>query len=442
MATASVTLALHQSTFLAGIARAQGAVNGLGASVGRIGARGFAIAGAAAVAFGTAAAFGIKKAFDLGGSLADMSAISGRSVKEILLLRRALEDAGVSMEKIDRFILTGQDKGQLIAKALKTISAGDWRDAAQSIGTQADILDKNSKTFDRISDLLGRSGDKLQGFFVGAAGKIAGALLPILERFDKLDFAEQGAKFGIGLLTGAQALVGFFQKPELLFQATFAYFRASILGIGNLLAAVFKTSVTLLQNGVQAVFEAMSSPNKSVFNLQIAAKTKVRDLFGKNMSGELNSYGRGLQKDIDILTKQSEQTQGPSVSERWEQINRERGTKLEVSDIFGAGAEMDLAKMNIDAAARLGRNTLPADMFATGSKRRGEIAIAGMGGGVDISEFARRDAERASDFGSRWSGPKADLGTGKTSKADVLLQKLSEQMDRQNQITEEAWATP
>lgn len=130
MATASVTLALNQSTFLAGLARASASVRGLGSSVASIGAKGFAVAGAAVTAFGTATAYGIKKAFDLGGTLADMSAISGRSTREILLLRRALEDAGISMEKIDRFILTGQDRGQVIARALKNLSSGDWKDAA------------------------------------------------------------------------------------------------------------------------------------------------------------------------------------------------------------------------------------------------------------------------------------------------------------------------
>lgn len=498
MATASVTLALNQSSFLAGMARAQSSVSALGASVGRIGAAGFTIAGTAAVAFGAAAAIGIKKAFDLGGSLADMSAISGRSAKEILLLRRALEDAGVSMEKIDRFILTGQDRGKVIARALENMTSGDWRDAALSVGKQADILQKNAATFDRVSDLLGRSGDKLQGFFVGAAGSLGKALLPILEKFDKIDLASQGEKFGRGLLIGAQALAGFFQKPELLFKSATDYFGAAILGVGNTLIAVFKTGITFFKDGMlqamtgigsalaatllesikeplarlQAGFEELADrgPNERFLKFNISANEKLRDLVGKDMSGNLNAGGRSIQKQIDEAKEQLKKaipfedrvkrimdSGGPRLGfgegQTADQFRKQAGEqtaaaltalaeatgKFKVEDILGASNALKQAQAAISEAANLGRNMLPAEMAAPGNKKRGGIVVAGTGGGIDESLFSANAAASNADFTNRWASPASTLGDKKTSKNDTLLQKLSEQMEKQNQITEEAW---
>lgn len=436
MATASVTLALNQSTFLAGMARAQSSVSALGASVGRIGSRGFLIAGTAAVAFGTAAAIGIKKAFDLGGSLADMSAISGRSAKEILLLRRALEDAGISMEKIDRFILTGQDRGQVIARALANMTQGDWRDAAASVGKQADILEKNAKTFDRVSDLLGRSGDKLQGFFVGAAGKIGNALLPLLEKFDKLDFASQGEKFGAGLLMGARALAGFFSKPELLFAATDNYLRAVILGIGNLLVATFKTSLSFLGSGMEAVFEHILSPNKGIQGLRKAINSALIKGVGTNMSGELNSIGRDLQRQIDEGDQELSGKQPETLSQRMDRIMKDRGTKFDVPDLFGAGNELSNANAAVSRAAALGRNILPMEAAASSNRKRGEIVVSGTGGGIDESLFSKNAAASEADFANRWSAPQGGASV-KKDRTEALLEKVNGQLDKLN-LTNEA----
>lgn len=469
MATASVTLALNQSTFLAGIARAQSSVSALGTSVGRIGSRGFLIAGTAAVAFGTAAAVGIKKAFDLGGSLADMSAISGRSVKSILLLRRALEDAGVSMEKIDRFILTGQDRGEVIARALKGITAADWADAAKSLGTQADVLDKNAATFDRISDLLGRSTDKLQGFFVGAAGSLGKSLLPILEKFDKLDFASQGAKFGAGLLLGAQALVGFFKKPELIFKTATDYFGAAIFGVGNVLIAVFKTGIQFFRDGMlqafvgigsalaatliesfkrplaqlQAGFEELvgggsNGPNERGLKARIAFNEAARDIGGKDMSGKLNSIGVGIQKQIDADLAQLKNTipfeqrvqdilkaggprlgfgEGQTADQFRKQATQQSGAALDalskaaadfkVEDVLGVSEALKKASLDVEDSAKLGRNMLPVPM--SGGNRRGTGGFTVSGGGPGLTEGGASNfmgIQSDKDFANRWEIPK------------------------------------
>lgn len=425
MATAAVTLQLHQSQFLAGLARAQGAVRGLSSSVGQVGKVGFLVAGAAAITFATATAVGIKRAFDFGGKLADMSAISGRSVTNILLMRRALEDAGVSMEKVDHFLLTGQDRGGLIQAALKTISAGDWADAAKSIGKQAEILDKNAKTFDRISDLLGRAGQKLEGFFVGAASKVATSLLPFLEKFDKMDFASQGEKFGSGLLQGMQALVGFFQKPEVLLGPFQDAFTAIILGIGNVLLAVFKKALSVLQAGAQAFFEKVLEPVKDGVDFWTGGEAKSK-----------------------------------SIADRTLEIANQ--TPLEVADVFHAKDAVSNARSGVEKAAALGKSVLPTptaapekglsreEQAAAGEKKFQESQQAaakaisqisfsqgGQSGSIDESMFSKNASASEDDFASRWGQPKPS--EAKDAKTDKIFERIAVAAEKQQETTDKAW---
>lgn len=443
MATASVTLALYQSTFLAGIARAKSAVAGLGGAVTGIGARGFAVAGAAAVAFGTATAVGIKRAFDLGGQLADMSAITGRSVTSILLLRRALEDAGVSMEKIDRFIMTGQDRGKVIARALENISAGDWADAAKSIGTQAQILEKNATTFDRVSDLLGRAGGKLQGFFVGAAGSVGKALLPILERFDKMDFAAQGEKFGQGLVTGAQALAGFFDKPEAILKPFQDAFTAVVLGIGNLMVAVLGKAFRTLQAGAQALFENImpGSDKQTSMDRAVIAMDKLLLKGAKPGSGTAFR----LQEEIDRLEAKGAVGK-TSILDRMGEITGTTGS-LEVRDVFGVKDALSNAQKGIEDAAKSGRTLLPSPQGAAGKIVDRATLVAqdeAMRAAKkrDVDELIGRSGSFGESFKDRWSmfGPTPGAaGDNGNKKAEATLEGIAAGIDEGNEIAREAW---
>ena len=200
-----------------------------GKIAGAFTAAGSAIAGAFAV---STFASGIKGAADLGGALSDLSARTGIAAGRLALLSRAFEDNGVSADKIGGVINklqktifefgTGAEKPakvfaelgitfeeisrlspdqqfamvqkaiagiedpakraalamQLFGKAggeLLTLfgDAGALNAAGTTLGTAAEILDRRAATFDSISDILARSGAKLQSFFVGVLDVVA-----------------------------------------------------------------------------------------------------------------------------------------------------------------------------------------------------------------------------------------------------------------------------
>jgi len=239
-----------------------------------IGKKGMIALGAAAVGMGAGLAVGLNKVIQLGSDLDHMASQSGATVKELMVLRQVFEDNGVSsdnarlalnkMQKLmfeagrgskaakqslsdlgltledmagkttgEQFRLIGQKIteiedptkragvamavfGRSGAELLSVFGGSKIDDAAKSIGAQADLLDKNSVLFERVGTLLGRTGTKLQGFFVGIADKVVPLILPLLERLDGLDLAGQGERFGNALSAGLRGVIGLFQSGNLL----------------------------------------------------------------------------------------------------------------------------------------------------------------------------------------------------------------------------------
>ena len=215
--------------------------------------------GAMAVAIGGAAmAKGLKMAADLGGRLTDISNQTGLAQGSVALLERAFGDAAISVDKVgptinkmqkaivgattkggamaDTFAGLGlnlsdlskmspeaqfaaignaisqiQDPAQRAAVAMQIFGksggellgvfgdTGTLGQASKNLGTQSEILNRQSGKFDRISDILGRVGSKMQGFFVGMLDRIADPVLALLERFDGLDLAAIGQRAGDAL---------------------------------------------------------------------------------------------------------------------------------------------------------------------------------------------------------------------------------------------------
>ena len=105
--------------------------------------------------------------------------------------------------------------GRSGARVLRVFERGAVETAARSIGAQAELLEENAVLFSEAADILNRIGVKVRGFFVGVADKVVPALMPLLRRFDELDLAEQGQRFGAGIERGARILLASVQEERL-----------------------------------------------------------------------------------------------------------------------------------------------------------------------------------------------------------------------------------
>jgi hypothetical protein len=254
---------------------------------------------------------GLRGAFDLGGSLSDLSARTGAAVKDIVVLQQAFLNAGLGQEQMTNGIgrlqraLAEASKGSKAAKnafaslglnfqevlkqdpvtqfrqvgdaitrlsdpAMRTAVAmqifgrsgqqlltvfsdgrGGMELAAQQVGKQAELLNQNATKFDEVSDKLSASGLVMRGFFVGMASVLADPLLKILDSFAKIDLVEMGKKAGQFILDAAnvfQAVMPWIVAAGKMFQA----------GISGGIGFAFEVA-NLLWEGAQRFWDIMQS---------------------------------------------------------------------------------------------------------------------------------------------------------------------------------------
>jgi len=309
---------------------------------------------------------GFREALDMGGILSDMSARTGAAVADLAVLREAFKQGGLSADQVgpafarmqralsglnedskptaDAFKALGLDikkvralnpaaQFEAVGKAIAALPspaeraaaamaifgrAGAelltvFRDgnaislAAQNLGIQAQLLQKNATLFDRISDILGSAGNKVRGLFVGLADQLAPVLSPLLEAFDKLDLAGYGQALGAairGMLPSAQALMGILDRAKSLGKIIGDGIIAGLVLLRNgktfeLLRAGFAFAVTgamdILMRGLRVAVAFLAGALPPLFQ---AASAKIRDpMFWEG----LKSIFRGLGGTIAVV---------------------------------------------------------------------------------------------------------------------------------------------
>ena len=260
MAELKAKITADTSGFTAALKRAQSAAASLKPAM-----VGVAAAGAAAFAALGVAAVGVKKALDLGGTLSDVAGQTGMTTGKVMLLQTAFDQAGIGADEVGKTInkmqkaladaaggsgpaadalarvglsaeeLSGMSPDEAFKKIGEAINgienptaraatameifgksggkmltlfgdSGALATAADTLGSQAGVMDKNAAVFDRVSDLLNGASTKLQGVFVGMAESIAPAILPLVEEFNKMDFTALGQQIGSAAAMFIQAM--------------------------------------------------------------------------------------------------------------------------------------------------------------------------------------------------------------------------------------------
>jgi len=224
---------------------------------------------AAAVSVG-AAVRQLYSAMEAGGALVDLSSQTGVAIDKLMILQAAFKQAGMGaddvqpaiaklqktianasvgnadavnkfrmlgmsvseiqnltpdkqFQKIGESISSIQDPSQRAAvameffgksgsKLLSVFSAGGMEDVEKNIGNQAKLMMENAGYFDRITDVLGTAGSKLQGLFVGMASRIVPPILFAVEQLNAMDLSKLGETLGDGLKAATDAFEWWFDN--------------------------------------------------------------------------------------------------------------------------------------------------------------------------------------------------------------------------------------
>jgi hypothetical protein len=266
---------------------------------------------------------GFTAALDLGGRLSDLSASTGETAGNLLLLERAFDTSGAGAEKVGPAIakmqksiqdasegskeavdslglmgLTAADlAGKLPNEQLKVLASGitsiedpteraaaamgifgrsgadllplltnlegELGKARDTVGSMADIMDRRANVFDAVSDRFKIISEKVRDFAAGILDKALPAIDAITSALSRIDAAAIGQKLADAFLGGQDAMKGFQAAVD-----------AISIGKVGLAFEVFWESLKLqaMQSG-NAIYKYLSA------SLQTAAD-KIVDLFG------------------------------------------------------------------------------------------------------------------------------------------------------------------
>ena len=334
------------------VAKTSSSVNASFASMAKAGAAlalGFgAIKLAAAAVTGTFSTF--RDALDLGGELSDLSEQTGVTAGNLLVLQRAFDNSGVGADKVgtsinkmqkvlveasqgsdearDKFGRLGlswsemQDKSpteqlQMLAAAIsqlptpaeKSAAAMEWfgksggrtlaflndftgavDGAKGELGTMPDIMDKNARTFDTISDKITVIGGKFKEFAAGVLGEMTPMLEVITTALAGIDMAGFGKRLAEAFIGGTAAMDGFTAALGAMKVGEFSL--AWEMAWASIKLQAKQTANEIYQNLV-AAFSASKDfmvkvfgPDSAIF---LAASLGIDLLVGKIETGILNA---------------------------------------------------------------------------------------------------------------------------------------------------------
>jgi len=256
MSVLAYTLGLNGNPLTAGLNAAQQAVGRFKSAVGSLMSP-LAAVGVSFAAFKSAEGFAesLKGVFDAGRELKTMSAMTGQSVGDLVVLRKAFTDVGLAPDSLTHNLIMLQkslggvnEEGQptahifnqlgLSMTALQKMSATEQfakistainklpnpaqraaaamqmfgrsgaemlalfsnsdaiKQAQGAMGSYAGIMQRNAALFAQISQSLGSLSGKMKGFFVGFADQIGPVLLPLLDKLKTINLVPLGEQIG------------------------------------------------------------------------------------------------------------------------------------------------------------------------------------------------------------------------------------------------------
>ncbi len=322
MSSIRADMQLNAAPFIGAIGNVQRQIRNL--QVITAGITGAFIAARAAMAGVSTVMSQMKGALDLGGELNDLSASTGASVSELVVLRQALQNAGMGAEtagpmiarfqkalagvnedgvttkgvleelgintlalsrmslqdqfaELSRVISAIPDPADRAAAAIKLFGRSGvemlafmrdpkaFQTAAAQVGELGNVLQANTARFDSVSDAIGALGGKMNQFFVGFMSEISG--LGVFEDLSKMDFT------GIGQSVGqmANSFISMAQSLQPLLPL-FATFGAAIFASKSGLTAAAITAGGQVPASLASMSAAVASARANLVSMGTSAR--------------------------------------------------------------------------------------------------------------------------------------------------------------------------
>jgi len=440
-----------------------------------------------------------KDALDLGGELSDLSDATGETSGNLLVLQRAFDNSGIGADKVGTSInkmqkvlvdaAAGSEEAQekfnnlglswsematkspteqlkMIAAAISALPTPAERAAASmeffgksggrtlaflqdfdgaianakgELGTMPDIMDKNARTFDTISDKITVIGGKFKEFAAGVLSTMTPMLEAIATGLAGIDTAAIGKRIGEIFIGGTEAMQGFSAalgamkvgEFSLAFEIAFSSIKLQAAQSANSIYANFKAAfaafpVLIRELGITGIFENIAAGLSNKFSSAIrgviaeflGAIGKVQaaadfDLLSKADSVRAENYftmvNAGISSIGDNIGSASEAAQ-----KAYEESLKSTGQLIDTT-----GMELDLQKQKTEV------------MKLQNEKAQEALKNAGDFGELEIKIGGERvtNAQRIKELESEIASAKAQ--GNKEQEAQLIAQKAYyEQLER------------
>lgn len=182
--------------------------------------------------------------------------------------------------------------GKSGAKLLSVFAAGGMEEVKKMLGNQSALLLQNAGIFGRASDILGLTGNKIRGFFVGISSEIVPDLMAVLDKAAQLDFSKVGQAAGSNM----SFLINYFQT-----------FGSQGDLIYNTMKLAFMGAVNFLHEELSVVLAVTAASFKNIFKGQAAQEKAIKEaeIVTRAKSPLLNTTEteQKIQSDLDAIEK-------------------------------------------------------------------------------------------------------------------------------------------
>lgn len=159
--------------------------------------------------------------------------------------------------------------GKSGAKLLSVFSAGGMDEVRKMLGNQSALLLENAGVFGRASDILGLTGNKIRGFFVGIASEVVPQLIEVLDKSAQLDFTKVGQAVGAAVPFWVNYFENFGATGDLIYNTLKLAFSNAI----NYFAEELKVNLAVTAAMVRNLFASKEDRYKAMQQADIEART-------------------------------------------------------------------------------------------------------------------------------------------------------------------------
>lgn len=401
----TIQIGADTSGFVSGINRAQGSMAGLGSMIQRV------VGGAAVFSGLTAAAKGFFAAIQAGDDLVDLNAQTGVAIDKLMELQLAFDLNGMKAEQVQpvlskmqrmiadagsgsaeaaaKFAMMGISIGEIQglnadeqlmkigeaiseiqnpaqrsamameifgksgAKLLSVFAAGGMEEVKKMLGNQSALLLQNAGIFGRASDILGLTGNKIRGFFVGISSEIVPDLMAVLDKAAQLDFSKVGQAAGSNM----SFLINYFQTFGSQGDLIYNTMKLAFMGAVNFLHEELSVVLAVTAASFKNIFKGQTAQENAIKQAEIVTRAKSPLL-------DTTKTEQKIQSDLDAI---EESKQANAADAR-----RKYGTP---------GA----SPTGLDILQKAGGEGGPAAMIATSGAKVGALGGAVWGGEQSIN---------------------------------------------------------